>query len=240
MKTVICSVLTILAMVIIVLGFLVLLGSIIVSMGWIIILAITLFASGGPAAAVFAQSWPVLLISFVAGVIGFLFISFGYFLLWIGSIICSSSGTSGASSAFSGPSLSGLFPFPGIFGGFDNSFKGLDPGSLFSGLFNLLLLPIDQRSKLPPNILEMLDCFKKCLCKYICNSGSSIPDLGRNPGDVIIDTGKELLDDLKAQLKEAKEKLDELRKKIPPAPVDVLAYWANKIKELTKKIADLD
>ncbi len=236
MKNVISSILTILCLVIIVFGFIIIIGSIVVAMGWLIILAVTLFASGGPAAAVFAQSWPVLLISFIAGIIGFLFISLGYLLLWIGSLIVSSSLFSGSSSSLTGFSLSGLFSSQGIFPGLDSNF---DPGNIFMSLLNLLFLPDDQKLKLPPNILAMLECFRKCLCKYLCNGGSSIPGSGLNPGDVIVNTGKELLEDLKEQLEAAKKKLEELKNKFPSASLKELAYWTNKIKELIERIKAL-
>ncbi len=235
----VCLFLTVLAMVVIGLGFLVLIGSIVVTFAWLIILAIALFASGGPAAAAFAQSWPILLIAFGVGFVAFIFISLGYLLLLVGSAMCSRSGTSGMSGLMAGPSLSNLFPSFGALlgGGGLPDFGGIPLNSPLD-LLRLLLLPPDQRAKLPPNILGLLDCFRACLCRHLCD-GTHDPGRGTTPGEIVIDVGNQLLEDLKHQLAEAQRTLEELRNQFPPPPPDTVLYWSRKVEELTKRIIAL-
>ncbi len=170
----------------------------------------------------------------ILGFIGMFFLFVGWvlwciwalFLPWLRTRLAAAQSTSGALAPGLG---SGAFPFP-------FPFPGLPPLlGLPQGLWGLLFLPPDQRLQLPPNILMLVDCLRGCLCKALCagdGHGGNVSG-GKNPGDVIVDAGKSLLEDLKAQLEAAKKKLEEAT-----AFADV-AYWSNKIKDLTLQIANL-
>jgi hypothetical protein len=111
---------------------------------------------------------------------------------------------------------------------------GLDLGGLFgagSGLFGWLFMSLEERQKLPPDLLKLVECLRGCLCSGLCqgHSGGDSP----NPGQVVVDAGKTLLDDLKAQLEAAKDKLQSAQN-----PIDV-AYWTKKIADLGRQIVAL-
>ncbi len=122
------------------------------------------------------------------------------------------------------------FPFslpPGL--------EGSGPIGILNFIANLINLTEDQRAKLSPDVLAFLECLRKCICKTLCKDGPSpIPDPDKNPGDVIINTGKSLLEDLNAQLATARQKLDEARVNLD---FEAESYWSGKVVELTARIA---
>ena len=120
------------------------------------------------------------------------------------------------------------FPFP-----LPPGLEGSGSIGILNFIANLINLTEDQRAKLTPEVLAFLECLRKCICNTLCKDRPSpIPD----PGEVIIDTGKTLLEDLRAQLAEAKRKLDEARDN---HDYQAEADLSLEITNLTKRIADL-
>jgi hypothetical protein len=145
----------------------------------------------------------------------------------------SSSGTAGltAGAGASGRGLFGFpvpplppFPLPPL------------PGGL--GLLELVFMTAEQRAVLPPNVLEFADCIRGCLCSLVCNGsghGSGGGNAGSGPGKVV-DAGKNLLEDLEAQLELAKKKLQDA---FSAADAEAVRYWTEKIQALNGQIAAL-
>lgn len=100
------------------------------------------------------------------------------------------------------------------------------------GLMELLLLSPDQLSKLPPDVLVFAKCFRKCLISSLCKEAGA----GDDPGRVIVDAGKSLLEDLRSQLEAALQKLEEARQQ---TDFIAIAYWTAKITDLNERIASL-
>jgi hypothetical protein len=234
-----CGISSVLAIIVIFLGSFLMLGGFVVNVIWFIILIITLVSSGGPLAAAYcAASWWVPLVGFGIMFGGFCILSLGYLLLWGASMICSTRNTSGMSGTSNlagnpGSKPFGSFSFPML--GFPTPI-GFSPDSILS-LFSMLLISDDQRLKLPVNILEFIDCLRSCMCKTMCKGSDSLRtgDSGQNPGEVIVDTTKSLLEDLQQQLANAVQKLADAN----PLQINNVVYWTNKIADLKKQIDDL-
>ena len=97
-----------------------------------------------------------------------------------------------------------------------------------------LWLPVINKT---PDALLFFECFRKCYCKSLKQPiDPEFPDPGKDPGEVIIDTGKTLLEDLNAQLATARQKLDEARLNLD---LEAESYWSGKVIELTARIAAL-
>lgn len=224
-----CTVFAILAVIVVVAGYLLMFAGVALAFIWLIGLGIALLTTGGPGAAVYAGSWPVLIVAFGIMLVGFVIASIGYLLLWLGSLVCTP--RVGAGAAALGSTQSNLFSFaiPGL------NLGALPGGEL--GLLGVLMLPNDQLQKLPPGILEFINCLRGCLCRVLCKSGApGSSGSEEKPGQVIVDAGKTLLEDLKAQLETARHELERARQALD---VEAAAYWGAKITELTRRIAGL-
>lgn len=106
------------------------------------------------------------------------------------------------------------------------------------GLWDLLFLTDEQRLKLPPNVIPLLNCLRGCMCETLCGKDThgggtgGLPD----PGKVIVDTSKQLLDDLRAQLEVARTELEHARHGLD---AEGIAYWTNKMADLSTRIGQL-
>ena len=219
-----CGLFTIIALAILIVGVAVMaLGAVVVVI-WVIGLIIALLATGGPGGAAYAVSFPILFIGGGIVFIGFLIYSLGVLLTWAASVMCQS-----------GASASGFSGFMGNGG----KLPGLNPGGLFGGLFGgpglfgLLFLTLEERQKLQPDLLRLVECMRGCLCGSLCGgSHGRAPD----PAQVVVDAGKTLLEDLRAQLEHARQKLEDAQGR---GDLTSAAYWSNKITDLTRRIAEL-
>jgi hypothetical protein len=133
---------------------------------------------------------------------------------------------------FTGTGTSNLLTFPWL---------GLGSGV---GFFEILLMPADQLAKLPPNMLVMVECLRKCFCEMLCQGATHshggpgdvvIPDPGRVADDVM-DRTRRAKQELEAQLATARQDLEDAVRRGDVAAVNRLKQ---QIEDLTTRIIAL-